>query len=117
VLTPFVLTPILGSPVVLFLSTNFRTISDPKIGARTKRVSTSDEGRLYDDDIDLSIYEKMVVPVHPPERTRKDPKLVDYSQYSNDIKPLSFQDPRALQDLSSVMITFGVPTKPTGMNL
>jgi hypothetical protein len=41
----------------------------------------------------LSLYTKMVIPIHPPERTRKDPKLVDYSKHANDISPLRFQDP------------------------
>jgi hypothetical protein len=96
VLTLFVLAPILGSLMVLKLVLRKRTTGDPKIGVRTKGVSTGDEGVRYDEGIDLSFYEKMVLHVHPQERTRKNPKLVDYSQHSNDIKPLRFQDPRAL---------------------
>jgi hypothetical protein len=38
------------------------------IGARTKRPSTADEvGDRYDDNMDLSLYVQMVVPVHPPK--------------------------------------------------
>jgi hypothetical protein len=61
--------------------------------ARMKNASTGDEGGRFDDDIDLSLYTKMVVLIHPPEWTRKDPKLVDYSKHANDISPLRFQDP------------------------
>jgi hypothetical protein len=44
------------------------------VGARTKRASTAVEvGDRYDDNIDLSIYEQIVVPVHRLERTRHDP--------------------------------------------
>jgi hypothetical protein len=40
------------------------------VSARTKRVSTAAEvGDRYDDNIDLSIYEQMAVPIHRPERT------------------------------------------------
>jgi hypothetical protein len=73
-----------------------RTTSGPKIGARTKKARTGDEGDRYDDDIDLSIYEKTLVPIHPSARTRKDPKLVDYSKHANDIKPFRFRDPWVL---------------------
>jgi hypothetical protein len=68
--------------------------SGPK-GSRAgmKNASTDDEGGRFDDDIDLSLYTKMVVPIHPLERTRKDPKLVDYSKHANDISPLRFRDP------------------------
>jgi hypothetical protein len=49
------------------------------VGARTKRASTAAEvGDRYDDNIDLSIYEQMAVPVHHPERTRRDPPMVNF---------------------------------------
>jgi hypothetical protein len=56
--------------------------------ARMKNASTGDEEGRFDDDIDLSLYTKMVVPIHPLERTRKNPKLVDNSKHANDISPL-----------------------------
>jgi hypothetical protein len=58
--------------------------------ARMKNASTGDEGGRFDDDIDISIYTRMVVPIHPPEQTHKDPKLVDSSKHANDIFPLWF---------------------------
>ena len=66
------------------------------IGARSKNASTSEEGDRYDDNIDVSRYVTMVVPPHPPHRTRSDPRLVDYKKKSNDIRPLRFQDSRTL---------------------
>jgi hypothetical protein len=78
--------------------------------ARMKNASTGDEGGgCFDDDIVLSLYTKMVVPIHPPERTRKDPKLVDYSKHANDISPLRFQDPWKLPRNLSHPISGGKP--------
>jgi hypothetical protein len=85
--------------------------------ARMKNASTRDEEGRFDDDIDLSLYTKMVVPIHPPEWTRKDPKLVDYSKYANDISPLRFRDPWKLPRIFFMMIIFGVLIKLIGMNL
>jgi hypothetical protein len=70
-----------GNPVL-----KKRTTNGPKIGARTKKARTRDEGGRYEDDIDLSIYEKTLVRVHPLARIRKDPKLVNYSKHADDIK-------------------------------
>jgi hypothetical protein len=70
------------------------------VGARTKRASTAHEvGDHYDDNIDLFIYEQMVIPVHPPERTRCDPPLVNFMKAGTDMRSLRFwpEDPRRLQ--------------------
>jgi hypothetical protein len=57
------------------------------IGARTKRASIAHQVEdLYDDNIDLSIYEQMVVPVHPPEHTRRDPPLVNFMKAGTDMR-------------------------------
>jgi hypothetical protein len=70
------------------------------IGARTKRASTTAEvENRYDDNIDLSIYEQLVVPVHRPERTRRDPTMVNFLKAGIDMRSLRFwpEDPRRLQ--------------------
>jgi hypothetical protein len=70
------------------------------IGARTKRACTTSEvGDCYDDNIDLSIYEQMVVPIHRPECTRCDPPLVNFIKAGTDMRLLCFwpEDPRRLQ--------------------
>jgi hypothetical protein len=55
------------------------------IGARTKRASTANEvGDRYDADMDLSLYVHMAIPVHPPERRRRDPPLVNYMKGGTD---------------------------------
>jgi hypothetical protein len=86
------------------------------VGARTKRASTAAEvGDRYDDNIDLSIYEQMVVPVHRPERTRCDPPLVNFMKVGTDMRSLRFwpEDPRRLRHFS-VMIGFGLLIKRIG---
>jgi hypothetical protein len=68
----------------------------PGRGARTKRASVGDiEGR-YDDNIDLSPFELVVVPIKPPTRARNDPSPLDFNARDNNIKPLRFQDPSKL---------------------
>jgi hypothetical protein len=70
------------------------------VGAKTKRASTAAEvGDCYDDNIDLSIYEQMVVPIHHPERTRRDPPLVNFMKAGTDMRSLRFwpEDPWRLQ--------------------
>jgi hypothetical protein len=70
------------------------------VDARTKRASTAHEVEdHYDDNIDLSIYEQMAVPVHPPERTRCDFPLVNFMKAGTDMRSLRFwpEDPRRLQ--------------------
>jgi hypothetical protein len=70
------------------------------VGARTKRASTAAEvGDRYDDNMDLSLYVQMVVPVHPPECTRHDPPLVNFMKAGTDMSSLRFwpEDPRRLQ--------------------
>jgi hypothetical protein len=56
-------------------------------------------GDRYDDNIDLSIYEQMAVPVHHPERTRRDPPMVNFMKVGTDMRSLRFwpEDPRRLQ--------------------
>jgi hypothetical protein len=56
-------------------------------------------GDRYDGNIDLSIYEQMVVPVHRPERTRCDPPMVNFMKAGTDMRSLRFwpEDPRRLQ--------------------
>jgi hypothetical protein len=70
------------------------------VDARTKRASAAAEvGDRYDDNIDLSIYEQMAVPVHRPEHTRRDPPLVNFMKAGTDMRSLRFwpEDPRRLQ--------------------
>jgi hypothetical protein len=67
------------------------------IGARTKRASTDDVGDRYDADMYLSLYVQMAIPVHPLERIRRDPPLVNYMKSRTNIRPLHFEDPRVLQ--------------------
>jgi hypothetical protein len=70
------------------------------VGARTKRASTAAEVEdCYDDNIDLSIYDQMVVPVHRPERTWCDPPMVNFMKAGTDMRSLRFwpEDPRRLQ--------------------
>jgi hypothetical protein len=67
------------------------------IGARTKRASTGDVGDRYEADMDLTPYVQMVIPVHPLERTRCDPPLVNYMKVGTDIRPHCYHDPRELQ--------------------
>jgi hypothetical protein len=62
--------------------------------------STTDEvGDRYDDNMDLSLYVQMTVPVHPPKRTRRDPPLVNFMKEGTNMRTLHFwpEDPRRLQ--------------------
>jgi hypothetical protein len=72
------------------------------VGARTKRASTADEvGDRYDEDMDLALYVQMAIPIHPSERTRRDPPLVNFMKVGTDMRSLHFwpEDPRRLQRL------------------
>jgi hypothetical protein len=68
----------------------------PGRGVRTKRASTGDVEGRYDDDIDLSPFELVVVPIKPPIRAHNDPSPLDFNARDNNIKPLLFQDPSKL---------------------
>jgi hypothetical protein len=68
----------------------------PGRGVRTKRASTGDVEGRYDDNIDLSPFELVVVPIKPPTCARNDPSPLDFNARDNNIKPLRFQDPSKL---------------------
>jgi hypothetical protein len=70
------------------------------VGARIKRASTANEvGDRYDEDMDLSLYVQMVVPIHPPECTRRHPPLVNLMKVGTDMRSLRFwpEEPMRLQ--------------------
>jgi hypothetical protein len=68
----------------------------PGHGARTKRSSIEDVEGRYDDNIDLSSFVLVVVPIKPPTRACNDPSPLDFNARDNNIKLLHFQDPSKL---------------------
>jgi hypothetical protein len=65
----------------------------PGRGARRTKASTGDVDARYDDNIDLSPFELVVVPIKPPTRASNDSSPLDFNARENNIKPLRFQDP------------------------
>jgi hypothetical protein len=84
--------------------------------ARMKNASTHDEEGHFDDDIGISIYTRMVVPIHPPERTCKAPSWLSTPSMLM-TSPLSGSEIHGSSlGTSFVMIVFGVLIKPIDMN-